>query len=643
MYLCGALALATVPTLSTATESQPEYEYIVVGSGAGGGTVASRLARYGHKVLLIESGDDQGANLYENVPAFHPYSTEDPRLSWGFYVKHYQDPERARRDDKMVWTTPSGELYVGKMPPQGSTMKGIWYPRSSTLGGCSSHNAMINVYPHEKDWSHIASITGDNSWSPNSMRKYYERLEDCNYLPHSLTGHGSKGWLGVSRADLGLALKDTKVPKIISDTVGVINGKLSALPNTGDALLGDLNSGDPDRDSKNGLFQIPVAVRGNKRSSVRDFIASTVNAVNTDGSRKYILDIQYHTLVTKVLFSSSSGTLPRAIGVEYLQGQSLYRADPRASSAANGTIGQAKASREVILSGGAYNSPQLLKLSGIGARKELEKHGIPVIVDLPGVGTNLQDHFEISVIEQANTDFNVVKDCTFGRGPDPCLKDWTKGKGAYLSTGFFLAAIKTSSVAEYDPDLFLFGGIAAFRGYYPGYSREVFGHRNWTWTVLKAHTENHAGTVDLVSADPRDTPDITFNYFDTGTAVNGSEHKDVQAMTEAVALARRTFKSQMDYTEVLPGSSIAEDEAIKTHIKDEAWGHHASCSNPIGAYNDPMAVLDSRFKVRGVEGLRVVDASVFPKIPGFFIAVPTYMIGEKAADVISNEAAHATV
>lgn len=178
------------------------------------------------------------------------------------------------------------------------------------------------------------------------------------------------------------------------------------------------------------------------------------------------------------------------------------------------------------------------------------------------------------------------------------------------------------------------------RGYFPGYATAgLKDSRHWTWITLKAHARNRAGTVRLRSTDPLDTPEIIFNSFDTGTTTDGADEKDLQAGAEGIALARKMFDSINPllggtFEETWPGPTVDTEAKVKDFIKREAWGHHASCTCPIGADNDPMAVLDSKFRVRGVQGLRVVDASVFPKIPGFYIAVPIYMISEKAADVI---------
>ncbi|CCF41733.1 choline dehydrogenase [Colletotrichum higginsianum] len=137
-------------------------------------------------------------------------------------------------------------------------------------------------------------------------------------------------------------------------------------------------------------------------------------------------------------------------------------------------------------------------------------------------------------------------------------------------------------------------------------------------------------------------PAIDFNYYDAGVNGAGEADKDLQATYEGFDFSRRAFDSLLpldgSFPEVWPGGNVTSEEDAKQFLKDEAWGHHASCTCPIGPDDDPMAVLDSSFKVRGTEGLRVVDASVFPKIPGFYIALPLYIVSEKASDVIIQEA-----
>ncbi|KAH8902213.1 choline dehydrogenase [Coniochaeta sp. PMI_546] len=618
------------------------YEYIVVGSGAGGGPVASRLALAGHKTLLIEAGDDQGANVNYTVPAYNAKSSEDDALAWDFFVRHYADEQRQARDYKTSYDTPDGGVYTGLSPPPGSKMKGTLYPRTGTLGGCTAHNAMVTIYPHQSDFEYMATLTGDASWAPANMRKYFTRLERNHYLLPGMPGHGYQGWLQTETAPLSIVLKDPQLLSVLLGGAFALGNLTHSILNLGTLIAGDANANTQARDVVPGYYQIPISSNDAHRTGSREFVVSVRDAVNPDGSKKYPLDVRTNCHVTKIIFDNST-TPPRAVGVEFLDGKHLYKASPLSKQADTGVPGTARASREVIVSGGSYNSPQLLKLSGVGPAAELEKFGIPVVSDLPGVGANLQDHYEIAVQGRLPSDFPALQGCTFSVNgqPDPCLERWRHpvlgDRGIYSSSGMAAAMLyKSSATPDGSYDVFGFGGPVNFRGYFPGYSLNVTAqHDLFTWALLKAHPRNNAGSVTLRSADPLDVPDIVYNYFDTGS---GDYAADLQALYEAVELARDAFARQpIPVTEVLPGRQVQSKEDIETYAKDTAWGHHASSTCPIGPDDDPMAVLDSSFRVRGVAGLRVVDASVYPRIPGTFTAVSTYMVAEKAADVILSQ------
>lgn len=620
----------------------PTYEYIVIGSGPGGAPLACNLAKAGHSVLLLEAGSDQWDNRNQQIPAFHAYATDDASMRWDYFVKHYDDPERARKDSKIVWEEPGGGVYVGLDPPEGAKMKGVLYPRAGTLGGCSSHHAMITLYPHASDWDGIAELTGDESWKARNMRKYFEKLERCEYVPKGTPGHGFEGWLGTDRADVGLVLGDVKIISILKAAAGAVgNGIIGRSENLLGILLRDINSDEERRDEMEAIYQLPLSTTNGKRSGTRGLLVETRDAKNANGLKKYPLDIRTDCLATKVIIENATN-VPKAVGVEFLDGGSLYRADPRSNSAKQATKGRVMVSREVILAAGAFNTPQLLKLSGVGPAEELEELRIPIVLDSPGVGSNLQDRYEVGVVSKLEEDFQVIKKCTFGKPDDPCLKEWVEGRGPYESNGLTVGIVKKSSVAEHDPDIFIFGGPAYFKGYFPSWSeRTVADKEHFTWTVLKAHTRNQAGRVMLRSADPQDPPDIRFNYFDTGTRDGEADKLDLTAIAEGVAFARRIMNGVGFFgghiKEEVPSHGIASVEQVRDFVKNEAWGHHASCTCPIGPDGDRKAVLDSKFRVRGVNGLRVVDACVFPRIPGMFIILPIMMISEKASDVILED------
>lgn len=603
------------------TPQNPDFDYIVIGSGAGGGPVACNLAKAGYKVGLIEAGQAPEPPCY-SVPVFHPFATEDPDMSWEFFVRHYADRQRSAADDKFV-----------------KDKGGVFYPRAGTLGGCTSHHAMITVYGHASDWQNVVDATGDASWSPDKMRTYFERIERCGYTKRPAAGapnptrHGWDGWLNTTGPDLKLAFGD---PALLETVLGAV--KSAWLQGVGNSLLPEFVPKDPNNwqtPKFEGICFAPLATLSGRRAGTRELINATRAALPQN------LVIRMSNLAVKLLFDANR----RAIGVECWEGRHLYRADPNAG--ANGAnddheVKQYFCAREVILAGGAFNSPQLLMLSGVGPAAHLKQFGLPVVADRPGVGTNLQDRYEVGIVSEMKNNWKVIKDATFkpplpNQPGDPCYQQWQNGQGVYTSNGSVLGVIKKSTPDRPDPDLFLFALAGYFRGYYPGYSEDVERTKNFlTWAVLKAHTNNTAGYVRLTSADPRDRPEINFKYFSEG---NDAAGKDLEAMVQGVKFARSISKNNGAIKqETVPGPAVQSDDQIRRYVQDNAWGHHASCTNRMGKASDPNAVVDSNFKVLGVDNLRIVDASVFPKIPGFFIVTPIYMIAEKATDAILADA-----
>ena len=641
--------------MSNRLRENADADFIIIGSGAGGGPLAANLARAGHSVLLLEAGGDPcadtelGRHMYE-VPVFHGLATEYPDCQWDYFVRHYTDDALQHRDRKFVEREASGY-------PVG----GVWYPRAGTLGGCTAHNAMITVTPQDRDWNAIAEFTGDKSWRADNMHRYYERLENCHYRPRPGSaryvlngllwsivafarlrrdfadwahGHGFGGWLTTSAADPRLLLRDKALVRLLTGALKeALKGSL------GNPALSFFTQLDPNDlrnaiDSGEGLAITPLAVANGKRNGPREFLLRTQKETSK-------LKIQMRALAKKIIFEGT-----RAIGVEYYDGPHVYEADPavrRNGGPRAGTpppIRQVLARREVILCGGAFNSPQLLKLSGIGPYDELKKwpDTIPRIVNLPGVGENLQDRYEVGVITEFKNPFVLLKDGTFAPpsegSTDKYWQEWMKGKGVYATNGALLGILKRSQPSLTEPDLFIFGLPGFFKGYFPGFSKEFERQKNrFTWAVLKAYTENTAGRVTLRSDDARDWPLIEFKYFSEGS---DRKNADLDGVVDGVEFVRRLNKMLGTGTELVPGPDGDTPTKLRQFIADEAWGHHASCTNRIGPDHDEKAVLNSRFEVRGTTGLRVVDASVFPRIPGYFIVTPTYMISEKAFDVIAN-------
>ena len=614
--LSAAYAATMAGLTERALPQSAPVEYIIVGSGPGGGPLAVNLAKAGHKVVLFEAGPPAAdLNTTIAVPFLNPAAATAPEISWDFYVRHYSDQTQQMKDSKYI---PAG------VPNLTNPNGGIYYPRCSTIGGCSAHNVLLMVYPSNSTFDNIAITTGDQTWSAVNMRSYFQRLENCRYLIQAGSRHGTGGWQPTEMIDESVFIADPQILEYMLTAVQML-GNPGDLANLVQQKL-DPNSFPNVNNDVPGLYSFPLMRLNGQRYGVREHVLQTAAALPNN------LIIMNNCLVTRVLFASDGKT---ATGVEYVQGQNLYRASPLAS--VTGPLPQKmqlSASREVILSCGTFNSPQLLKLSGIGPGAELSKLGITPIVDLEGVGLNMQDRYELGVVSQMKSNLAYLAPCNpFNPAQDPCLAEFFAGLGPYTTNVTFLSSIRKSFPTVPERDLVLFFAAGYFRGYVPSFAIDAFSHFNVISSlILKAHTLNTAGTVTLRTADPRDPPEINFHYFNEGTDTAG---QDLAACVQGLQQARN-INAQLGNIieqELFPGPNYVGSAGLAEWAMNEAWGHHASCSNKMGPQSNG-GVVDSNFKVYGTNNLRVVDASVFPDIPGYYPMVPLLMISEKASDVV---------
>jgi len=450
--------------------------------------------------------------------------------------------------------------------------------------------------------------TGDNPLTnalrAENMHKIFVKIEKNNYATKGAANHGFDGFFQTQMGAMVQGRAGTLTGNSVMQQYAKDFGTTLSMSNQ---LSRDPNEIGPNRDQTSSIYgQVSHTYANGNRYSSRDYIQAAVKA----GAN---ITVSLTSLATKVLFDTTgtkcgtSGT-PRATGVEYLFGKSVYAADYRRTATTKGEKRTVLARREVIVSGGAFNSPQILQLSGIGNATELAKFNIPVVKDLPGVGQNLMDNQEMPIV----------------------------GSGSGGSGGTGLAMYKSKHPAHGERDVFLMGGQGfLFRGFWPSENvvrtpseavRSPYGA-----SIVKGSSVNNKGWVKLKSADPTETPEINFNHYAAGSEM------DLEAMKDTVAWIRTVYK-KVGITPAEPPCSGTIDANGYCGQDDVDWihkqtfGHHPTSTCRIGADNDPLAVLDGKFRVRGVSGLRVVDASAFARIPGIFPAVSTFMISQKASD-----------
>ncbi len=451
--------------------------------------------------------------------------------------------------------------------------RSLFWPRGKVLGGSSSINAMIYVRGHSLDYDGWHDA-GNKGWNYASVLPYFKRSEDQE--------RGASEYHAVGGP---LHVADLRSPNPLARAFVAAGRSLGWRGND------DFNGAEQEGV---GLYQV-TQKRGRRHSAAAAFLTPLLG-------RRANLTVHTRAHATRLLFRGT-----RATGVEYLW---------------DGLQSTAEASREVVLCGGTVNSPQLLLLAGVGPAEHLREAGIPVVADLPGVGQNLQDHLAVCVsyactrpitLAVAESLGNVLKYLFFGRG---MLTSNVAEAGAFVKTRPDLSA----------PDLQFHFGPAFYLDH--GTTRPA-GH--WFSVGPALLRPRSRGTLTLRSADPLAQPVIRPNYL--------SDPADLPVLVEGVRLARAVVRSRefqpFRGEENYPGPSAKTDEDLADHVR----AHGETLYHPVGTCKmgtDPMAVVDPELRVRGVEGLRVVDASVMPSIVGGNTNAPTIMIAEKAADLITG-------
>ncbi|GJM36533.1 MAG: GMC oxidoreductase [Saprospiraceae bacterium] len=466
------------------------------------------------------------------------------------------------------------EWGISSVPQPMMNNRELYQPRGKVLGGCSSINAMIYIRGHRADYDHWAAL-GNKGWSYKDVLPYFKRSEQQEIIHDEF--HGQEGELTVT---------NQRSPNLLSTVL------LEAAAEAGYTRLDDFNGAEQEGF---GYFQVTQR-NGQRCSAAKAFLRPALSRSN--------LTVEKYARVEKVLLENE-----QAIGIQYIQKGQRY---------------EVKAKKEIVLSAGAFGSPQILMLSGIGSAGELKQHGINCLQDLPGVGKNLQDHLIGGVATRTNYKRSLDSTERFPYIFSNLFNYFFRRRGPLTSivaeVGGFLRTLPTLDA----PDLQFHFGPAFFIDH--GFHKPPGNGYSFGPTLIQPKSR---GVVSLGSADPMANPVVDPQYFtrpeDIATMVRGY-HITMKILEQPVFASYR----QSLY---LPEKPLTEDTDIADFFRQ--WCQ--TLYHPVGTCKmgpDDMAVVDDQLRVHGIRGLRVADASIMPSITRGNTNAPTIMIGEKAADLV---------